>query len=93
MEVNVQTHLHLRYKTFSEVNGSVSGLQVRWGQRGCTEEGSRLEKTKDAVVTMPEEVEEPIIRRPPPRPPPVYSPPPQSKWYTPIKVNQNAQIS
>lgn len=61
-------------------------VQVRWGQKGCTEEGARLEKTKDAVVTMPEEVDEPILPRPPPRPPPVFNPPSQDKWYTPIKV-------
>lgn len=61
-------------------------LQVRWGQKGSTEEGSRLEKARNAVVTMPEEVEEPIIPRPPPRPPPVYNPSSHSKWYTPIKV-------
>lgn len=64
------------------------GVQVRWGQKGCTEEGARLEKTKDAVVTMPEDVDEPIIPRPPPRPPPVYNPPSQHKWYTPIKVRR-----
>lgn len=61
-------------------------LQVRWGQKGSTEEGSRLEKARNAVVTMPEEEEEPIIPRPPPRPPPVYNPSLHSKWYTPIKV-------
>lgn len=61
-------------------------FQVRWGEKGSTEEGSRLEKAKNAVVTMPEEVEQPIIPRPPPRPPPVYTPPAESKWYTPIKV-------
>ncbi|KAI3361962.1 hypothetical protein L3Q82_012317, partial [Scortum barcoo] len=65
--------------------GGIKRMEVRWGQKGSTEEGSRLEKTKNAVVTMPEEVEEPIIPRPPPRPPPVYNPPSQSKWYTPIK--------
>ncbi|KAG8010820.1 Anthrax toxin receptor 1 [Nibea albiflora] len=66
---------------------------VRWGQKGSTEEGSRLEKTKNAVVTMPEELEEPIIPRPPPRPPPVYNPPSQSKWYTPIKGRFDALLA
>ncbi|XP_034458333.1 anthrax toxin receptor 2-like isoform X2 [Hippoglossus hippoglossus] len=65
--------------------GGITRMEVRWGQMGSTEEGSRLEKAKNAVVTMPEDVEEPILPRPPPRPPPVYSPPPQSNWYTPIK--------
>lgn len=63
------------------------GVQVRWGQRGCTEEGSRLEKTRDAVVTMPDDVDEPMIPRPPPRPPPVCAPS-QAKWYTPITVRR-----
>ncbi|CAB1460351.1 unnamed protein product [Pleuronectes platessa] len=65
--------------------GGITRMEVRWGQMGSTEEGSRLEKAKNAVVTMPEDVEDPILPRPPPRPPPVFSPPPQSKWYTPIK--------
>ncbi|XP_028457343.1 anthrax toxin receptor 2 isoform X2 [Perca flavescens] len=65
--------------------GGIKRMEVRWGQMGSTEEGSRLEKAKNAVVTMPEGAEEPIMHRPPPRPPPVYNPPSQSKWYTPIK--------
>ncbi|XP_068588593.1 anthrax toxin receptor 2-like [Cebidichthys violaceus] len=65
--------------------GGIKRMEVRWGQMGSTEEGSRLEKAKNAVVTMPEGVEEPIMPRPPPRSPPVYNPPSQSKWYTPIK--------
>uniref|UniRef100_A0A3Q3XAN0 Anthrax toxin receptor n=1 Tax=Mola mola TaxID=94237 RepID=A0A3Q3XAN0_MOLML len=73
--------------------GGIKRMEVRWGQKGCTEEGSRLEKTKDAVVTMPEEADEPIIPRPPPRPPPVYSPPSQSKWYTPIKGRFDALLA
>lgn len=64
-------------------------LQVRWGEKGSTEEGARLEKAKNAVITMPEEVEETIVRRPPSRPPPTYlhHTHQQSKWYTPIKVS------
>ncbi|XP_031711543.1 anthrax toxin receptor 2-like [Anarrhichthys ocellatus] len=65
--------------------GGIKRMEVRWGQMGSTEEGSRLEKAKNAVVTMPEGVEEPIMPRPPPRSPPAYNPPSQSKWYTPIK--------
>ncbi|XP_029299972.1 ANTXR cell adhesion molecule 2b isoform X2 [Cottoperca gobio] len=65
--------------------GGIKRMEVRWGQMGSTEEGSRLEKTKNAVVTMPEGEEEPIMSRPPPRLPPIYNPPSQSKWYTPIK--------
>uniref|UniRef100_UPI0035B1AB22 anthrax toxin receptor 2-like n=1 Tax=Antennarius striatus TaxID=241820 RepID=UPI0035B1AB22 len=72
--------------------GGIKRMEVRWGQKGCTEEGARLEKTKDAVVTMPEEVEEPIVPRPPSRPPPVYTPSSQ-KWYTPIKGRFDALLA
>ncbi|TNM91867.1 hypothetical protein fugu_018879 [Takifugu bimaculatus] len=72
--------------------GGIKRMEVRWGQRGCTEEGSRLEKTKDAVVTMPDDVDEPIIPRPPSRPPPVCAPS-QSKWYTPIKGRFDALLA
>ncbi|MED6238694.1 Anthrax toxin receptor 2 [Ataeniobius toweri] len=73
--------------------GGIRRMEVRWGQKGSTEEGSRLEKAKNATVTMPEEVEEPIIPRPPPRPPPVYNPPSQAKWYTPIKGRIDALLA
>uniref|UniRef100_H3D6R7 Anthrax toxin receptor n=1 Tax=Tetraodon nigroviridis TaxID=99883 RepID=H3D6R7_TETNG len=73
--------------------GGIKRMEVRWGQKGCTEEGARLEKTKDAVVTMPEDVDEPIVRRPPPRPPPVYNPQAQDKWYTPIKGRFDALMA
>ncbi|XP_030006314.1 anthrax toxin receptor 2-like [Sphaeramia orbicularis] len=73
--------------------GGIRRMEVRWGGKGSTEEGSRLEKAKNAVVTMPEEVDEPIIPRPPPRPPPVLHPPPQSKWYTPIKGRFDALMA
>ncbi|XP_053196245.1 anthrax toxin receptor 2-like [Scomber japonicus] len=72
--------------------GGIKRMEVRWGDKGSTEEGSRLEKAKNAVVTMPDEVEEPIIPRPPPRPPPVYNPP-QTKWYTPIKGRFDALMA
>lgn len=67
-----------------DINVAVFVLKVRWGDKGSTEEGARLEKAKNAVVTLPEESEEPIRPRPP-RPKPTYQPP-QTKWYTPIKV-------
>lgn len=58
--------------------------QVRWGEKGSTEEGAKLEKAKNARVKMPEqeyEFPEPrslgnSMRR---------SSSPQ-KWYSPIKV-------
>ncbi|KAM9841003.1 anthrax toxin receptor 2-like [Aulostomus maculatus] len=73
--------------------GGIKRMEVRWGQKGSTEEGSRLEKAKNAVVTMPDEVDELILPQPPPRPPPVYNPPPQSKWYTPIKGRLDALLA
>ncbi|XP_027880420.1 ANTXR cell adhesion molecule 2b [Xiphophorus couchianus] len=73
--------------------GGIRRMEVRWGQKGSTDEGSRLEKAKNATVTMPEEVEEPIIPRPPPRPPPVHNSPTQTKWYTPIKGRIDALMA
>ncbi|CAB1318109.1 unnamed protein product [Coregonus sp. 'balchen'] len=75
--------------------GGMKRMEVRWGEKGSTEEGARLEKAKNAVVTMvEEEVEEPIIRKPmPQRPPPTYHIPEQSKWYTPIKGRFDALVA
>ncbi|XP_070299351.1 anthrax toxin receptor 2 [Salvelinus sp. IW2-2015] len=81
---------------FGNVAGGVDARKnVRWGEKGSTEEGARLEKAKNAVVTMvEEEVEEPIIRKPmPQRPPPTYHTPEQSKWYTPIKGRFDALVA
>ncbi|GAA6070970.1 ANTXR cell adhesion molecule 2b, partial [Tachysurus ichikawai] len=66
--------------------GGIKRMEVRWGDKGSTEEGARLEKAKNAVITMPEEEElqEPIVKSPR-RPAPPHPPPPPSKWYTPIK--------
>uniref|UniRef100_A0A2K6TZ64 ANTXR cell adhesion molecule 2 n=1 Tax=Saimiri boliviensis boliviensis TaxID=39432 RepID=A0A2K6TZ64_SAIBB len=68
--------------------GGIKRMEVRWGDKGSTEEGARLEKAKNAVVKIPEETEEPIRPRPP-RPKPTYQPP-QTKWYTPIKGRLDA---
>ncbi|KAM8873470.1 ANTXR cell adhesion molecule 2b [Synchiropus picturatus] len=70
--------------------GGIKRMEVRWGEKGSTEEGSRLERAKNAVITMPEEGDELVIPRPPPRPPPVYNPLPEAKWYTPIKSRFDA---
>ncbi|KAI4876375.1 hypothetical protein NFI96_017841 [Prochilodus magdalenae] len=73
--------------------GGIKRMEVRWGEKGSTEEGARLEKAKNAVVKMPEEeVEEPIMKAPS-RPPPPYRPPPSSKWYTPIKSRFDALLA
>lgn len=61
-------------------------IQVRWGEKGSTEEGARLEKAKNAIVSVPEEVEEPMMARRAPKPKPTYQQHQESKWYTPIKV-------
>uniref|UniRef100_A0A7N5KBV8 ANTXR cell adhesion molecule 2 n=1 Tax=Ailuropoda melanoleuca TaxID=9646 RepID=A0A7N5KBV8_AILME len=68
--------------------GGIKRMEVRWGDKGSTEEGARLEKAKNAVVKIPEEVEEPVRPRPP-QPKPTYQPP-QTKWYTPIKGRLDA---
>ncbi|KAM4634536.1 ANTXR cell adhesion molecule 2b isoform 2-T2 [Polymixia lowei] len=73
--------------------GGIKRMEVRWGEKGSTEEGARLEKAKNAVVTIPDEEEEPVIPRPPPRPPPIYNPPQQLKWYTPIKGRFDALLA
>ncbi|CAL8342047.1 unnamed protein product [Arctogadus glacialis] len=70
--------------------GGIKRMEVRWGDKGSTEEGARLEKAKNAVVTMPDQVDEPILPKPPPRPPPEYIPPVASRWYTPIKGHMDA---
>uniref|UniRef100_G3RQC3 Anthrax toxin receptor n=1 Tax=Gorilla gorilla gorilla TaxID=9595 RepID=G3RQC3_GORGO len=68
--------------------GGIKRMEVRWGDKGSTEEGARLEKAKNAVVKIPEETEEPIRPRAP-RPKPTHQPP-QTKWYTPIKGRLDA---
>ncbi|KAI1900358.1 hypothetical protein AGOR_G00049140 [Albula goreensis] len=68
--------------------GGIKRMEVRWGEKGSTEEGARLEKAKNAVISVPEEVEEPIIKKPQ-RPTPTYQHQ-ESKWYTPIKGRLDA---
>uniref|UniRef100_F1LT78 Anthrax toxin receptor n=1 Tax=Rattus norvegicus TaxID=10116 RepID=F1LT78_RAT len=67
--------------------GGIKRMEVRWGDKGSTEEGARLEKAKNAVVMIPEE-EIPVPSRPP-RPKPTHQAP-QTKWYTPIKGRLDA---
>ncbi|KAJ7327202.1 hypothetical protein JRQ81_016961, partial [Phrynocephalus forsythii] len=68
--------------------GGIKRMEVRWGDKGSTEEGARLEKAKNAVVTLPEESEEPFQPRTP-KPKPTLPPSPE-KWYTPIKGRLDA---
>ncbi|XP_061439242.1 anthrax toxin receptor 2 isoform X2 [Rhineura floridana] len=69
--------------------GGIKRMEVRWGDKGSTEEGARLEKAKNAVVKLPDEPEEPFQPRPP-RPKPTTSLTAQEKWYTPIKGRLDA---
>ncbi|XP_049595016.1 anthrax toxin receptor 1 [Syngnathus scovelli] len=67
--------------------GGIKRMEVRWGDKGSTEEGAKLEKAKNAQVVMPEEEPEP----PPSRPRyqmkrPVHT----HKWYSPIKGKLDA---
>ncbi|XP_038602823.1 anthrax toxin receptor 1 [Tachyglossus aculeatus] len=68
--------------------GGIKRMEVRWGEKGSTEEGAKLEKAKNARVKMPEhemEFPEPRVlhsamrRTSSPR-----------KWYTPIKGKLDA---
>ncbi|XP_067263815.1 ANTXR cell adhesion molecule 2a isoform X1 [Chanodichthys erythropterus] len=63
--------------------GGIKRMEVRWGEKGSTEEGARLEKAKNAVISIQEEAEEPMIKKPT-APPPTYHQT-ESKWYTPIR--------
>ncbi|CAG5867411.1 unnamed protein product [Menidia menidia] len=67
--------------------GGIKRMEVRWGDKGSTEEGAKLEKAKNARVVMPAEEYDPS----PPRP--YYnmhkSTRPQ-KWYSPIKGKLDA---
>uniref|UniRef100_A0AAY4BP36 Anthrax toxin receptor 1 n=1 Tax=Denticeps clupeoides TaxID=299321 RepID=A0AAY4BP36_9TELE len=68
--------------------GGIKRMEVRWGERGSTEEGAKLEKAKNARVKMPEQEFEPPpnrilnngMRKP-------HSP---RKWYSPIKGKLDA---
>ncbi|XP_041084321.1 ANTXR cell adhesion molecule 2a isoform X2 [Polyodon spathula] len=68
--------------------GGIKRMEVRWGEKGSTEEGARLEKAKNAIVCEPENTEEPMLRKPA-RPLPTPQTP-ESKWYTPIKGRLDA---
>ena len=62
--------------------------QVRWGEKGSTEEGAKLEKAKNAKVKMPEQE----YVAPPTRVlnNGMHKPPGTRKWYSPIKVPEQA---
>uniref|UniRef100_A0A8C4Q2B1 Anthrax toxin receptor 1 n=1 Tax=Eptatretus burgeri TaxID=7764 RepID=A0A8C4Q2B1_EPTBU len=67
--------------------GGIKRMEVRWGDKGSTEEGAKLEKPKNAVVRMPEQEYETL------RPPSFgsrSSSTPTHKWYSPIKGKLDA---
>ncbi|CAB1343366.1 unnamed protein product [Coregonus sp. 'balchen'] len=63
--------------------GGIKRMEVRWGDKGSTEEGAKLDKPKNAVVTMPEQEYE--AYQPKPRTPKPRKPPQDRKWYAPIQ--------
>uniref|UniRef100_A0A3Q3AJA6 Anthrax toxin receptor 1 n=1 Tax=Kryptolebias marmoratus TaxID=37003 RepID=A0A3Q3AJA6_KRYMA len=67
--------------------GGIKRMEVRWGDKGSTEEGAKLEKAKNARVVMPAQEYDP------PSPQPYYhmhkTIRPQ-KWYSPIKGKLDA---
>uniref|UniRef100_A0A3P9KGB0 Anthrax toxin receptor 1 n=1 Tax=Oryzias latipes TaxID=8090 RepID=A0A3P9KGB0_ORYLA len=68
--------------------GGIKRMEVRWGGKGSTEEGAKLEKPKNAVVKMPEQEYEPY--EPKPKKPQTKKPPQSRKWYTPIRGKLDA---
>uniref|UniRef100_A0A1A8K706 Anthrax toxin receptor 1 n=1 Tax=Nothobranchius kuhntae TaxID=321403 RepID=A0A1A8K706_NOTKU len=67
--------------------GGIKRMEVRWGEKGSTEEGAKLDKPKNAVVKMPEQEFEPY--EPKPRKPSRRHPQ-QKKWYSPIQGKLDA---
>ncbi|TNM91925.1 hypothetical protein fugu_018937 [Takifugu bimaculatus] len=65
--------------------GGIKRMEVRWGDKGSTEEGAKLEKAKNARVVMPTEEDDP---------PRLYHTMHKSarsqKWYSPIKGKLDA---
>nr|XP_015201741.1 PREDICTED: anthrax toxin receptor-like [Lepisosteus oculatus] len=68
--------------------GGIKRMEVRWGGKGSTEEGAKLEKPKNAVIKMPEQEFEPYEPRP--RKQGSRRQPQQRKWYTPIQGKLDA---
>uniref|UniRef100_A0A8C7USD6 ANTXR cell adhesion molecule 1 n=1 Tax=Oncorhynchus mykiss TaxID=8022 RepID=A0A8C7USD6_ONCMY len=68
--------------------GGIKRMEVRWGEKGSTEEGAKLEKAKNARVKMPEQefIQTPtrILNNG------TCKPPGPHKWYSPIKGKLDA---
>uniref|UniRef100_A0A8D0B1E0 Anthrax toxin receptor 1 n=1 Tax=Sander lucioperca TaxID=283035 RepID=A0A8D0B1E0_SANLU len=71
--------------------GGIKRMEVRWGGKGSTEEGAKLEKPKNAVVKMPEQEYEPF--EPKPKKPHNKKAPQNRKWYTPIRGKLDAILA
>ncbi|XP_078715723.1 anthrax toxin receptor 1-like [Lampetra fluviatilis] len=67
--------------------GGIKPMEVRWGGKGCTEEGARLKATPNAVVTMPTEEEVQFQQTPRPQRNGTAETPrsPAPQWFAPIK--------
>lgn len=70
--------------------GGIKRMEVRWGEKGSTEEGAKLEKAKNAKVKMPDQE----YVSPPPRVlnNGMQKPPAPRNWYSPIKVGGGVYI-
>lgn len=68
--------------------GGIKRMEVRWGEKGSTEEGAKLEKAKNAKVKMPEQeyVQMPtrVLNNG------MHRPSGPRKWYSPIKSKLDA---
>ncbi|XP_077310896.1 anthrax toxin receptor-like [Lithobates pipiens] len=68
--------------------GGIKRMEVRWGGKGSTEEGAKLEKPKNAVIKLPEQEYEPW--EPKAKRPSARRGPQERKWYSPIKGKLDA---
>ncbi|XP_056627760.1 anthrax toxin receptor 1 [Triplophysa dalaica] len=71
--------------------GGIKRMEVRWGGKGSTEEGAKLEKPKNAVIKMPEQEFEPF--EPKPRRSEGRKQAQDRKWYSPIRGKLDAILA
>ncbi|XP_026133226.1 anthrax toxin receptor 1-like [Carassius auratus] len=71
--------------------GGIKRMEVRWGGKGSTEEGAKLEKPKNAVVKMPEQEFEPF--EPKPKKQDNRKRAQDRKWYSPIRGKLDAILA
>ncbi|KAG8434903.1 hypothetical protein GDO86_013025 [Hymenochirus boettgeri] len=68
--------------------GGIKRMEVRWGGKGSTEEGAKLEKPKNAVIKLPDQEFEPW--EPKQKKTTSRYKPQQRRWYSPIKGKLDA---